>query len=296
MKKYTVHIILAVVIIVLAVVIGCKYFNKGDNSVSSNSVATAEPIATATPEPTEAPHEHVYAETITTEATCETNGLKTFSCECGDTYTEPIIAMGHVFGEYIYNEDATYFNDGTQTAQCKNCEVTDTGTAFGSMLKYTFTSMNVTMYAQQTVNVRNLPCTDGEKIDSLSTNTEVLVTGQCIETGWYEIEVRGYSAYVSDSYLGENKVQSEENFVTPETNNPGNGGNTGGSGNGGGSDMELGNSGLDQDGGNTVGDAVINDPSSGGSGGNGNGNAVDGWGNNEGNDGGDIVGDAVINP
>lgn len=224
MKKYIVHIILAVVIIVLAVVIGGKYFNKQDSAVNSNSVVSSEPVATATPEPTptveptEAPHEHVYTETVTTEATCEADGLKTFACECGDSYTEVITATGHVFENYVYNNDATYKADGTETATCV-CGLTDTQTAFGSMLKYTFTPMNVIMYAQQTVNVRNLPCTDGEKIDSLSTNTEVLVTGQCIETGWYEIEVRGYSAYVSDSYLGTSKVavNTPSNPSTPST-------------------------------------------------------------------------------
>ena len=138
MKKYTVHIILAVVIIVLAVVIGCKYFNNQESTANSNLVATATakptPTVEPTAEPTEAPHEHVYTETITTEAACETDGLKNFACECGDNYTELITATGHDFGEYIYNEDATYENDGTMTATCNVCGATDTQTAFGSML------------------------------------------------------------------------------------------------------------------------------------------------------------------
>lgn len=55
---------------------------------------------------------------------------------------------------------------------------------------------------------------------------------------------------------------TDENYITPETNNPDNGGNTGGSG--------------------------------GNNSGTGNGNAFDGWGNSEGNDGGDIVGPDII--
>ena len=47
---------------------------------------------------------------------------------------------------------------------------------------YTYTDMSATMYAQQSVNVRDLPSTDGEKVGNLSTNQEVTVTGQCNET------------------------------------------------------------------------------------------------------------------
>lgn len=170
--------------------------------------ATVEP--TTTPEPTEAPHEHTYTETITTEATCEADGVKTFTCECGDTYTEPIATQGHVFETYTSNNDATYTADGTETAKCNNCEVTDTRTAEGSMLTYTYTDMDATMYAQKTVNVRSLPNTDGEKLGSLSTNDEVKVTGQCAETSWYRIEYSGGVAYVSNSYLGNDKVVVEQ--------------------------------------------------------------------------------------
>ena len=165
---------------------------------------------TVTPEPTEAPHEHAYVETITTEATCETDGVKTFTCECGDTYTETITATGHVFENYTSNNDATYLADGTETAKCSNCDVTDTRTAEGSMLTYTYTDNDATMYVQKSVNVRSMPNTDGEKLGSLSTNEEVKVTGQCVETSWYRIEYSGGVAYVSDSYLGNDKVVIEQ--------------------------------------------------------------------------------------
>lgn len=172
----------------------------------------------STPEHTEAPHEHTYTETITTEATCEADGVKTFTCECGDTYTEAIATQGHIFETYTSNNDATYTADGTETATCSNCDVTDTRTAEGSMLTYTYTDMDATMYAQKTVNVRSLPNTDGEKLGSLSTNDEVKVTGQCAETSWYRIEYSGGVAYVSNSYLGNDKVVVKQP-KTEQTNN-----------------------------------------------------------------------------
>lgn len=40
-------------------------------------------------------HTHEYAESITSEPTCTENGTKTFTCSCGESYTESIPALGH---------------------------------------------------------------------------------------------------------------------------------------------------------------------------------------------------------
>ena len=211
MKK-KLALVLTAVTLSMSLLAGCGA--SSNNVPESTEKATEAPTATAeptaTPEPTEAPHEHAYTEAITTEPTCETDGEATFTCECGDSYTEPITAVGHVFENYTSNNDATYTADGTETAKCNNCDVTDTRTAEGSMLTYTYTDMDATMYAQKTVNVRSLPNTDGEKLGSLSTNDEVKVTGQCAETSWYRIEYSGGVAYVSNSYLGNDKVVVEQ--------------------------------------------------------------------------------------
>ena len=73
--------------------------------------------------------------------------------------------------------------------------------------EYTYTDMSATMYATQTVNVRTLPSTDGEKVGSLSTNQEIVVTGQCNETSWYRFEYNGQTAYVSNSYVSDTKIE-----------------------------------------------------------------------------------------
>ena len=87
--------------------------------------------------------------------------------------------------------------------------------------EYTYTDMSATMYATQTVNVRNLPNTDGEKVGSLSTNQEVAITGQA-STGWYRFTwTDGSEAYVSDKYLSDSKVEKPAASETPS-----NGGNS----------------------------------------------------------------------
>ncbi|MGN0469146.1 MAG: hypothetical protein ACI4GY_10520, partial [Acutalibacteraceae bacterium] len=44
-------------------------------------------------------HIHAYSESIIVEPTCTQNGLKKFSCSCGESYTSEIPANGHT--EYI---------------------------------------------------------------------------------------------------------------------------------------------------------------------------------------------------
>ncbi len=51
MKKYVVHIVIAVVIVLLAITIGCLYFSD-KKETTNNPVEITEPVETATPEPT----------------------------------------------------------------------------------------------------------------------------------------------------------------------------------------------------------------------------------------------------
>ena len=80
-------------------------------------------------------HNHEYVEQTTKEPTCTEKGEKTFTCECGDSYTEEINALGHVFTNYVSDNNATYESDGTKTAVCdRGCGATDTVTDTGSKL------------------------------------------------------------------------------------------------------------------------------------------------------------------
>jgi uncharacterized protein YgiM (DUF1202 family) len=90
--------------------------------------------------------------------------------------------------------------------------------------------MNQTMYASQSVNVRNLPSTDGDKVGGLSAAQAVAVTGKCNETGWYRIEYNGGEAFVSDSYLvNEKPVQQEPTTQPSDSSNSSDSGSGGSS-------------------------------------------------------------------
>lgn len=69
------------------------------------------------------------------------------------------------------------------------------------VLPYSITDMSQTMYTTSSVNVRDFPSVDGNKIGELSYNQAVTVLGQCNETSWYEIEYNGSVGFVSNKYL-----------------------------------------------------------------------------------------------
>lgn len=84
--------------------------------------------------------------TKTKEATCTENAKETATCTregCGATHTreKENTKLGHNFlpENYKYNNDAKCEKDGTKTAKCTRCDVTDTITAEGTALEHKFT-------------------------------------------------------------------------------------------------------------------------------------------------------------
>ena len=73
---------------------------------------------------------------VTTPATCTAPGVRTYTCtkNPAHTRTEPIPALNHQFGAYIYDNNATCTQDGTETAKCERCNETDTRTVKGTKL------------------------------------------------------------------------------------------------------------------------------------------------------------------
>ena len=72
-----------------------------------------------TPATGEDDHEHTYTSKITKEATCTTDGEKSFTCECGDSYTETIKATGHTYKDTIV--EATTSSMGYTEHTCTSC-------------------------------------------------------------------------------------------------------------------------------------------------------------------------------
>lgn len=74
--------------------------------------------------------DHVYTSSVTTSATCDANGVRTYTCSaCGDSYTEVIPATGHSYKAVVTAPDCV--NGGYTTHTCPAC---------GDSYKDTYTS------------------------------------------------------------------------------------------------------------------------------------------------------------
>ena len=86
-------------------------------------------------------HVHSYTETVSAP-TCTERGFVLHKCECGyeyaDNYTE---SLGHLFSEYVSDNNATCTEDGTKTAHCdrNGCGQTETVADEDSALGHLFT-------------------------------------------------------------------------------------------------------------------------------------------------------------
>ena len=160
------------------------------------------------------------------ESTLDTAGLE--NTEDTGTAAEDIDVSESEEGVLQAETDTASESEGTgkaaekteaeEEATAKETETAETGDEGNSESEqqYTYTDMNATMYATQTVNIRTLPGTDGEKVGALSTNQEIAITGQCNETSWYRFEYNGSTAYVSNNYVSENKVEVAVAEPAPE--------------------------------------------------------------------------------
>lgn len=90
---------------------------------------------------------HTYTEEIVQPADCTNDGLKRFSCHCGDSYTEIIPAAGHSYIEETV--EATCTQDGIKTYTC-HC-----GDTYSEILPATghnYSDWHITSYPSETAS------------------------------------------------------------------------------------------------------------------------------------------------
>jgi hypothetical protein len=68
----------------------------------------------------EIPHTHSYTSTVTTQPTCTTTGVRTYTCSCGSSYTESIPALGHSYDSGVITKQPTCTEKGVKTYTCQN--------------------------------------------------------------------------------------------------------------------------------------------------------------------------------
>lgn len=70
-------------------------------------------------DPDHVPHEHDYHETHRVDPTCTEDRYIEYTCDCGDTHTDPLPATGHSWGEW------TPAGDGEEVRYCGVCGAED---------------------------------------------------------------------------------------------------------------------------------------------------------------------------
>ena len=93
---------------------------KSSSSQASSSSATSNSSQASS----SSVHTHSWGQgVVTTEAGCETKGVRTFTCSCGQTKTEEIAALGHNYGNLVDGYLPTYFYDGSLSYyKCSRCK------------------------------------------------------------------------------------------------------------------------------------------------------------------------------
>ena len=64
---------------------------------------------------------HQYNAVVTKETTCKETGVKTFTCKCGDTYTETIAKLAHTPGDWETVKEPTEVEKGRSVIKCTAC-------------------------------------------------------------------------------------------------------------------------------------------------------------------------------
>ena len=109
--------------------------DEGTTTATDGTKTTANPTEGKTPtttaKPTEgkdptAAHTHKYTSKVTKAATCAADGVKTFTCSCGDAYTEKVAAIGHKWGEWKQTTAPSYTAKGKETRTCSGCSKKET--------------------------------------------------------------------------------------------------------------------------------------------------------------------------
>lgn len=95
------------------------YFNNNKNSAPAATTTTSAPSPSVTPTPTPK-HEHKYSVKLTKDPTCYEEGTLTYTCDCGDTYEEPVAQLEHQYTDTVTKEP-TCTTEGERTYKCSLC-------------------------------------------------------------------------------------------------------------------------------------------------------------------------------
>ena len=144
-------------------------------------------------------HVHKYNKEVVTEPSCGVGGVVKFSCECGDYFVSALPARMHEPGEYVYDNNATFDEDGTETSTCALCGEKTTRRTEGTKLERVYKDIALSLRAKDVFTV-----VDGSGLHEVTftKGCDVDVDGES-EDGMYRFHMDGRTF-----------VASKDHFVT----------------------------------------------------------------------------------
>ena len=178
-------------------------------------------------------HVHNYISEVTKKMTCVTDGIRTFTCFCGDSYTETIEAIGHNYQAITPSIDN---NEAICTFVCENCGdkyeyaldyevVESTGNKTRILYEFSLTDDNLNTNIQPDGSIQiKIPLSElhgsAEKVTVTRTNEDGTKTQvpAVHEKGFLIITCDHFTPYeVIFDIPCEKHVPGEWNVITPAT-------------------------------------------------------------------------------
>jgi hypothetical protein len=177
---------------------------SGESSFSEDSVSAENSDSeenSVSEEDSESSEVHIHAwnkENIVTEPTCETDGLKTLSCECGDSYEVAIRRTGHTYTTTVTVPTCTAKGYTTYTCACGDTYVGDEVKPNGHTYTTTVTAPTCT---EQGYTMYTCACGDTYEGDEVKPNghtyTTAVTAPTCTEQGYTM-----YTCACGENYVG----------------------------------------------------------------------------------------------
>ena len=184
-------------------------------------------------------HEHEYTSEITIDPTCDTKGVMTYTCSCGDVYTEETGYLDHCTDRSAITKEATCEEEGIETFYCIFCDreiytekiakLPHTESCNHESVEtpmdpedYTFTQCIKILYVVGPTSLYSIPC-EGYEYAEIEYGTAIPVVSKCDQADFYRTP---YGMTISGKNLSEERPteyapggeEGWENFVeeTPE--------------------------------------------------------------------------------
>ena len=159
-------------------------------------------------------HTHQYNSSITKAATCESDGVKTFTCSCGASYTETIGKTAHNYSKTVVKPTCTTPGYTKNTCKCGKTYYDENVNATGHNYKSKVTAATCTSkgYTTYTCSVCNHSYTGNEKSALGHKYKDSVVAPTCTNSGYTTHTCSACGHYYTDnktSATGHKNIKAE---------------------------------------------------------------------------------------